>query len=76
MADPEFELLNPETEISVFVLFCFALLFRATTAAYRGFQARGKIRAAAARLHHSQGNARFEPYLQCWILNPLSEARD
>ena len=40
-----------------------------------------KIRAAAAGLHHSQGNARSEPRLhrilqQCWILNPLSKARD
>ena len=41
------------------------------------------IRAAAADLHHSHSNARFEPSSNCTtvhgqlqILNPLSEARD
>ena len=63
---------------------CLFLLFRATPVAYGGSQARGRIGATAAGLHHShsysqiwatsvtyitaQGNAR--------ILNPLSEARD
>ena len=36
--------------------------------AYGSSQARGRIGAAAASLHHSSQ--------QCWILNPLSEARD
>ena len=67
--------------------FClFVYLFRSTPAAYVSSQARGRIRAIAAglqayttatatwdlnhvcNLHHSSG--------QCWILNPLSEARD
>ena len=57
----------------------FCLFSRATPAAYGGSQARGLIRAVAyARaiatprricdLHHSSR--------QCWILNPLSKARD
>ena len=51
--------------------------------AYGGSQARGRIRAAAASLHHSHSNARSELICdlhhssqQRWILNPLSEARD
>ena len=59
------------------------LLFRAVPAAYGGSYTRGGIRATAASLHHSHGNARSEPCLrptpqpqQCWILNPLSQARD
>ena len=45
-------------------------------------QARDRIRAAAASLHHSQSNTRSKPHLlhdsswHRWILNPLSEARD
>ena len=50
------------------VLFFFFLLFRAAPAAYGGYQARGQIGAGATSLHHSSE--------QCWILNPLSEARD
>ena len=64
-------------------LFCFVFLFRAAPAAYRSSQARGWIGAAPAGLHHSHSNAGFESSLhlhpssrQCWILNPLSEARD
>ena len=68
----------------IFILFYFIfLLFRATPAANGDFQARGRIRATAAGLHHSHGNARSEPSLQLhhsswqhWILIPLSEARD
>ena len=37
-----------------FFVFC---LFRATPAAYEGSQARGRIGAVAASLHHSQSNA-------------------
>ena len=47
--------------------FCF-LLFRVAATAHGGCQARGRIRAVAAGLHHSSQ--------QPWILNPLSEARD
>ena len=61
----------------------FSLLFRAAPAACRSSQARGSIRAAAASVHHSHRHARSELHLQptpqpqqCWILHPLSEARD
>ena len=43
-------------------------VFRAAPTVYGGSQARGPIRAAAPGLHHSSR--------QCWIFNPLSEARD
>ena len=39
-------------------------LFRETPVAYGGSQARGLIRATAAGLHHSHGNARSEPRLR------------
>jgi len=42
----------------------FFFLFRASPAAYGGSQARGPIRATAASLHHSHGNARSEPCLR------------
>ena len=53
--------------------FCFGLcvrvcLFRGAPMAYGGYQARGRIRATAAGLHHSSGQRR--------ILNPLSKAKD
>ena len=38
--------------------------FKAAPAAYGSSQARGQIGAAAASLHHSHGNTRFEPHLQ------------
>ena len=48
------------------VLFCFVFLsfclFRASTVACGGFQARGQIGAIAASLYHS--NAGFKPCLQ------------
>ena len=66
----------------LFLVLCFRL-FRATPKAYGGSQARGWIRAIAAGLCHSYNNARSEPCLwpipssrQCWILNPLSKARN
>ena len=47
------------------------------------FLGRGGIGAAAASLCHSHSNARSKPNLnlhhslqQCWLLNPLTEARD
>ena len=43
------------------VFFC---LFRATPAAYGSSKARGLIRAVAAGLHHSHGNARSELHLR------------
>ena len=46
-------------ERSLFLIFeIFFLLFRAACAAYRSSQARGRIQAAAAGLHHSHSNAR------------------
>ena len=39
-------------------------MFRAAPAAYGGSQAKGLIRATAARLRHSHSNARSEPRLQ------------
>jgi len=40
------------------------LLFRATSTAYGGSQARGQIRATVASLRHSHSNAGSEPRLQ------------
>ena len=51
--------------VCVCVCVCF---FRAALEAYGGSQARGKIGAVATGLYHSSR--------QCWIFNPLSEARD
>ena len=71
----------------LFVCLCFVLL-RLHPPAHGSSQARGLIRAAAAGLHQSHSKARSEPRLQptpqltampdpqCWILNPLSKARD
>ena len=50
------------------ILILIFLFFRAVPAAYGGSQARDQIRAIAAGLHHNSQ--------QCWILNPLSEAKD
>ena len=44
--------------------FSFFCLFRASPTAYGGSQARGRIRAATASLHHSHSNTRSEPRLQ------------
>ena len=47
--------------------FLFSLsfcLFRAALAAYGGSQARGRITATAASLHHSHSNARSKPCLR------------
>ena len=57
------------------------LIFTATPAAYGGSQARGRIRATAASLHHSHSNAGSEPHLRSIpqltrILESLSRARD
>ena len=45
------------------LLFFFFLLCRATPVACGNSQARGRIRAAAAVLHHSHGNMGSEPRL-------------
>ena len=46
---------------NLFIYFC---LFRAAPAAYGSSQARGQIGTAAASLHHSHSNARYESHLQ------------
>ena len=45
-------------------LFVFVLLSRAAPEAYGGSQARGRIGAVAAGLHHSHSNAGSKPHLQ------------
>ena len=45
----------------------FFILFMATSVAYGNFQARGRMGAAAASLHHSHSNARSEPHLQTML---------
>ena len=47
-----------------FIIYLFIYLFRTIPMAYGGSQARGRIRAAGAGLHHSHSNARSEPHLQ------------
>ena len=69
---------------SIFFFFFFVFcLFRAAPAVYGNSQARGRIGAIAAGLHHSHSNLGYEQCLwptpqlmQCWILNPVSKARD
>ena len=68
---------------SLLYFFFFFVFFRATPVAHGSSQARCQIRAVAARLYHSHGNVRSEPWLgptpqlvERQILNPLSEARD
>ena len=66
------------------IFFLFPFLFKAPPAkAYGSSWARGQIGVTAVGLYHSHRNARSEPHLQptpqlqqCWILNPLSKARD
>ena len=55
------ELLIP---ISFFLYLFTYCLFRAALMAYGISQARGRIRAAAANLHHNHRNATSEPCLQ------------
>ena len=58
--------------------FFFILLFRATPTAYRGSQARDRIGATAADLHHSH-SCFCDLHHSSWqrqSLNPLSKTRD
>ena len=57
-------ILLPPLFYFLFCLFFFLSFFRATSAAYGNFQARGPVRAVAASLCHSHSNARFELHLQ------------
>ena len=52
----------------------FSFLFRAAPAAYGGSQAKGRIRAVAAGLHHSHSNARSE--LSLWPTPQLTAMPD
>ena len=60
----------------------FFFFLRASHAAYGSYQARGRIGAVAASQYYSHSNVGYkawDPYCSsqpCWILNPLSEARD
>ena len=57
----------------------FDFIFRVTPVAYGSSQARGRMGATAAGLHHSHSNAGSKPCLgptPQLILNPLSGARD
>ena len=65
--------------------FCllFTPLFRAKSAAYGGSQAKGKIGAVAAGLHHSRSKVGSSHIWDlhhssghCWILHPPNEVRD
>ena len=67
LAEPQQWQLNPlvppgDSKSCNFLFVCFFLLSWAASAAYGGSQARGRIRATAADLHHS--NAGPEPHLQ------------
>ena len=67
-AGPE-ESWREDTPVPALFVFLFSFfLFRAAPVAYGSHQARGPIGATAAGLRHSSW--------QCWILNPLSPARD
>ena len=61
-------LTSPKSLITeVFLIFlCFfsVLFFRAAPAACRSFEARGRMGATAASVHHSHSNAGFQLFLQ------------
>ena len=59
--DIEHFLYSPNSSYPPFFYFYF--FFRAAPATYGGSQARGRIRAVAASLHHSHSNTRSEPCL-------------
>ena len=68
--------------VLIYIHFVFCP-FRVTPTTYGGSQARGPIGAVTAGLRqsHSNTNPRYSGKLhhsswQCWILNPLSKARD
>ena len=67
----------------LFLFGWLVLLFRAAYVAYGSSQARGWIGAPASGLRHSHRNAGLsrvcgphQSSRKCWILNPLSEAKD
>ena len=58
--DKSFNTAGQELLLTLLVFFFFLCIFRATPTAYRGSQARGLIRAAAASLRQSHSNTRSE----------------
>ena len=75
----------PDTRFEENFFFFFGLFVfsRATPKVYGGSQARDLMGAVAASLHQSHSNADpsrvcnlHHSSPQCWILNPLREARD
>ena len=64
---------------SFFLSLFFFFLVGGTLVEYGGSLARSLIQPAAASLHHSHGKMGSDLHhssCQCWILNPLSKARD
>ena len=77
------EIVYERNDLVQYFIFFFWLFLRGCTMAYGSSQARGRIRAVAAGLHHSHSNARSElhlwptPQLKAMPdLNPLSKGRD
>ena len=73
---------SPSIFLSYFMNFIYLFIYSFCLTVYGVSQARGWIGAVAAGLRHSHSNTSPEPCLQptpqltqCWILNPLSEAR-
>ena len=64
--------------ITFFFFFGLFAFYRAAPVAYGDSQARDLIGTVAAGLHHSHSNVcnLHHSSRQCWILNPLSGARD
>ena len=56
--------LKSKNEIMYVFIYCLFAFSRAAPAAYGGSQARSRIRAVTAGLHHSHSNAGSEPHLQ------------
>ena len=54
----------PPSLLLHFLLLLLLCIFRAAPVACGGFEARGRIGAADAGLHHSHSNARSEPHLR------------
>ena len=48
----------------IFIILFYFLLFRASSMAYGGSQARGQLGATAAHPHHNYSNTESEPYLR------------
>ena len=78
-------IINPRLSSFLVAFVCVCVFFRATPVAYGSSQARDLrdlIGATPASLHHSHSNKPscicdlYYSSPQCWILNPLSQARE